>query len=63
MFSSWEGSASDSTMFHDTCVMDQPIPPGRYYLADAGFPTCASLVIPIRGRRYHLQEWGHANLW
>jgi DDE superfamily endonuclease len=47
MFSSWEGSASDSTMFHDTRVTDLPIPPGRYYLADAGFPTCASLVIPI----------------
>jgi len=62
MFSGWEGSAADSTMFHDARVTDLPVPPGRYYLANAGFPTCASLLIPIRGRRYHLQEWSRANL-
>jgi hypothetical protein len=47
MFSSWEGSASDSTMFYYACVMDLPILPGQYYLANAGFSTCTSLVIPI----------------
>jgi hypothetical protein len=62
MFSGWEGPALDLTMFHDAHVTDLPIPPGRYYLADAGFPTCASLLIPIRGVHYHLQEWGRANL-
>lgn len=62
MFSSWEGSTSDSTMFHDAHMTDLPIPPGQYYLADTGFPNCASLFIPFRGVRYHLQEWGHANL-
>ena len=47
MFSGWEGSASDFTMFHDACVTDLPVPPGWYYLADAGFPSCSSLLIPI----------------
>jgi DDE superfamily endonuclease len=62
VFSGWEGSASDSTMFHDARVTDLPVPSGRYYLADAGFPACASLLIPIRGRQYHPQEWGRAKL-
>ena len=62
MFSGWEGSAADSTMFHDTRVTDLPVHPGRYYLADAGFPTCALLLIPIQGKCYHLQEWNHAEL-
>lgn len=62
VFSGWEGSASDSTMFHDARVTDLPVPPGKYYLADAGFPLSSSLVIPFRGKRYHLKEWGRANL-
>jgi hypothetical protein len=62
MFSGWEGSASDSTMFQDARVTDLPVPPERYYLADAGFPSCTSLIVPFRGTRYHLQEWGRANL-
>jgi hypothetical protein len=62
IFSGWEGSASDSTMFHDARVTDLPVPPGKYYLADAGFPLSASLVIPFRGKHYHLKEWGRANL-
>ena len=28
MFSGWEGSAEDSTMFQDACVTDLPVPPG-----------------------------------
>ena len=47
MFSGWKGSASDSTMFYDACVTDLPIPLGQYYLANAGFPSCSSLLIPI----------------
>jgi hypothetical protein len=62
VFSGWEGSTADSTMFHDARVTDLPIPAGKYYLADAGFPTTTSLLIPFRGRRYHLREWGRANL-
>jgi len=62
VFSGWEGSVADSTMFHDARMTDLPIPAGKYYLADAGFPTTTSLLIPFHGRRYHLREWGCANL-
>jgi hypothetical protein len=62
VFSGWEGSALDLTMFHDAHMMDLAIPLRWYYLTDAGFPLCALLLIPIRGVCYHLQEWGHANL-
>lgn len=62
IFSGWEGSAPDSTMWYDARITSLRIPAGKYYLADAGFPTCLALVIPIRGERYHLQEWGRAQL-
>ena len=62
IFSGWDGSAADSTMFYDARVTDLQIPPGRYYLADAGFPICNALVIPKRGVHYHLAEWGRAEL-
>ncbi len=62
VFSGWEGSASDAMMFHDARVTDFRIPKGKYYLSDAGFPICSLLLIPFRGTRYHLQEWGRANL-
>lgn len=60
IFSGWDGSAADSTMFYDARVTDLHIPPGKYYLADAGFPICEALLIPKRGERYHLAEWGRA---
>ena len=62
VFSGWEGSAADSTMFHDARITNLPVPAGKYYLADAGFPTTASLIIPFRRKCYHLKEWGRANL-
>ena len=62
IISGWEGSASDAMMYHDARVTDLCVPAGKYYLADAGFPICNPLIIPYRGTRYHLQEWGHANL-
>lgn len=62
IFSGWNGSASDSTMYHDARRSDLTILVGKYFLADAGFPICDGLLIPYRGVRYHLQEWGRANL-
>jgi hypothetical protein len=62
LFPGWDGSASDSTMFHDARVTDLPVPQGKYYLADAGFPTSGSLLLPFRGVRYHLAEWERADL-
>ena len=62
MFSGWDGLTVDSTMFHDACLTDLFVLQGKYYLADAGFLTCNSLFIPFHGLRYHLAEWGRANL-
>jgi hypothetical protein len=38
------------------------VPEGFYYLADAGYPHCKELLVPFRGIRYHLQEWGAAGV-
>jgi hypothetical protein len=56
----WEGSAADGRVFEDARRKDLAIPPGSYYLADAGFPTCDALLVPYRGVRYHLKEWARA---
>jgi DDE superfamily endonuclease len=60
IFSRWNGSAADSTMFYDACMMDLYIPADKYYLANAGFSLCDALIIPKRGVWYHLAEWGRA---
>jgi len=60
--SGWEGSVSDSTMYFDSRTTDLKVQPGKYYLADAGFPLASALLIPYRGVRYHLAEWGRADL-
>jgi hypothetical protein len=57
----WEGSAADSRIYNDAQQTDFPIPPNLCYLADAGFPLCDSLLVPYRGVRYHLKEWGHSS--
>jgi hypothetical protein len=55
--SGWEGSAADGQIFADARRHDFAVPPGKYYLADAGFPACDLLLIPYRGVHYHLKEW------
>jgi hypothetical protein len=52
-----EGSASDLSIFHLARQTSFPILPGRFYLADAGFGACDTLLVPYRGVRYHLKEW------
>jgi hypothetical protein len=54
----WEGSATDARVFEAAQEVDLHIPPGKYYLADAGYPVCPQLLAPYRGVRYHLAEWG-----
>jgi hypothetical protein len=46
IFSGWEGSATDSTMYNDARLTNLFILPNKYFLADAGFPICDGLVIP-----------------
>jgi hypothetical protein len=59
----WEGSASDARIYHNAVErQDLKIPDGCYLLADAGFPHCKQLLVPYRGVRYHLAEWGRAQL-
>ena len=43
--SGWEGSVADAQMFHDSRFTDLSIPDGKYFLADAGFPTCSTCSI------------------
>lgn len=57
----WEGAAADATMYANSRYLDLPIPQGKYYLADAGFGACDGLLVPYRGVRYHLAEWGRAS--
>ena len=56
----WEGSAADARIYHDAVNTDLVIPEGWYYLGDAGFPHCDQLLVPFRGVRYHLAEWGRS---
>jgi len=60
--SGWEGSAADAAMYARSRLTDLTILQGKFYLADAGFGICDSLLVPYRGVRYHLAEWGRANL-
>jgi hypothetical protein len=56
-----EGAQSDAVVYHTARHMDLRIPPGKCYLADAGFPLCDQLLVPYRGVRYHLNEWKRAD--
>ena len=58
----WEGSASDACVYQSAIDNDLIIPAGWYMLADAGFPHCDELLVPYRGVRYHLAEWGRASV-
>jgi hypothetical protein len=62
ILSGWEGSTADATMYSHSRRIDFRIPDGKYYLADAGFGICDSLLVPYRGVRYHLAEWGRADV-
>lgn len=58
----WEGSATDARIYQDAISTDLHIPQGKYLLGDAGFPLHPGLLVPYQGVRYHLAEWGRANL-
>jgi hypothetical protein len=58
----WEGSATDARVYEDARGRDFTIPDSKYYLADTGYPSCNQLLIPYRGVRYHLAEWGRAGV-
>jgi hypothetical protein len=62
ILSGWEGSAADGHIFEDARRSNLTVPPGKYFLADAGFSMCNVLLVPYRGERYHLKEWGRVNI-
>ena len=57
----WEGSVTDAFLLSDARFTDLRIPKGYYYLGDAGFPVCESVLVPFRGVCYHLNEWARGN--
>jgi len=59
----WEGSATDAWVYDNAISTDLSIPAGKYLLADAGYPLRPQLLVPYRSVRYHLAEWGQANVW
>ena len=63
MLTGWEGSATDSWVYDDAISSDLQIPDGKYLLTDGGYLLCHKLLVPYRGIRYHLSEWGRANIW
>jgi len=58
----WEGSAHDGRVLNDALQRDFIIPPGKYYLCDAGYGLTTQILTPYRGTRYHLNETAQANL-
>lgn len=61
VLSGWEGSAPDSQVYEDAIFRKGlHLPPGKYFLGDAGFPGRIGLLVPYRGVRYHLREFAVA---
>jgi hypothetical protein len=58
----WEGSASDVRIYDDARSRSPHIPKGKYLLGDLGFPSQLSILVPYCSVRYHLVEWGRANV-
>ena len=58
----WEGSANDACVWEDAHLKNLAIPDGKYYLADAGYPSCKELLLPYCNVHYHLAEWGCAGV-
>jgi hypothetical protein len=44
-YTGWERSATDAQVY-EGALSDGLNIPGKYYLADAGFPSCEALLIP-----------------
>jgi hypothetical protein len=57
----WEGSAYDSRVLNDAKTKGLPLPPGKFYLGDAGYALSWTCLTPYRGVRYHLKEWALGN--
>ena len=56
----WEGSAHDGRVLADAKSKGFAAPPGKYYLADAGYSNSALTLVPYQKTRYHLREQAKA---
>lgn len=61
VLSGWEGSATDARVLSDAKSRGFIIPPGKIYLADAGYSLQMDILTPFRQVRYHLKEWGRVS--
>ncbi|XP_034601202.1 uncharacterized protein [Setaria viridis] len=59
----WEGSAHDATILADALEREDGlrVPPGEFYLVDAGYACRPRFLPPYHGTRYHLKEYGPRN--
>ncbi|XP_026419492.1 uncharacterized protein LOC113315431 [Papaver somniferum] len=64
VYPGWEGSAADSRVPREAIYKKNglEVPQGYYYLVDAGYPNSGGFLVPFRGQRYHLKEWGQGRL-
>ncbi|XP_047957256.1 uncharacterized protein LOC125202826 [Salvia hispanica] len=56
----WEGSAGDSRVLRDAVVRPNglKVPQGCYYLCDNAYANSNEFLVPYKGVRYHLKEFG-----
>ena len=50
-------------MYEEVLARGLIISEGKYILGDLGYPYRGKLLVPYQGVRYHLAEWGRANVW
>ncbi|CCT65963.1 uncharacterized protein FFUJ_02954 [Fusarium fujikuroi IMI 58289] len=55
-----KGSINDATLIGYAHNGSFKVPPGRFFLANAGFGSRRGILIPFTRVRYHLQDWGDA---
>jgi hypothetical protein len=58
----WEGTAHDVRVLNNALEQGFSAPPGKYYLADAGYSNTPITLVPYRVTRYHLKETVAAGL-
>uniref|UniRef100_A0A8I7BC18 DDE Tnp4 domain-containing protein n=2 Tax=Hordeum vulgare subsp. vulgare TaxID=112509 RepID=A0A8I7BC18_HORVV len=58
----WEGSASsDARVLQDALDHGFNVPPGNFYLVDAGYANTPQFIAPYQGTRYHLRKQGRVH--
>ena len=58
----WEGKAHHSRVLGDAYIKGLRKNANQYYLGDASYALSRFVLTPYRGVRYHLREWGAANV-